>query len=202
MKIIKVDNENNESKYEVYNMFLDDKKIKIYREEQARRIKFYRLSITSQQELTDFVKLINSFQKGKTIFETVELPVGVARVICGDEFNPYPFSSSTIELSPYSDEKPNPLTESIIKGYDQQEKFLERFIDYGLKDYIFEPSQRWDISSYIFLNPYVECGTFGTYGYLDNVVSLPYEIMALHLLECLEEGKPFDESIWYYTDYV
>ncbi len=118
MKIIKVDNENNESKYEVYNMFLDDKKIKIYREEQARRIKFYRLSITSQQELTDFVKLINSFQKGKTIFETVELPVGVARVICGDEFNPYPFSSSTIELSPYSDEKLNPLTESIIKGYD------------------------------------------------------------------------------------
>lgn len=204
MKIIKVNDTNDKSKYEIYNMQLDDKRMRIYREEQASKIQFYRLNITFQNEMTDFIEKINSFHRIKTICEFEELPIRDAKVICGSDFNPNPFSFSTIELATYSSETPNYLTESIRKGNNQQTEFIEKFVEHGLRDYQLKSSKEWDVRSYIFLNPYVNCGkeNRGTYGYTDNVVLLPYGVVALHLLELLEMEKESSDSLWFYTDYM
>lgn len=204
MKIIKVNEVSDKSKYEIYNMQLNDKRVRIYREEQAKKIQFYRLNITFQNEAIDFIERINSFQRAKTICEFEELPICDAKVICGSDFSPNPFSFSNINLSTYSSEIPNCLTESIRKGNSQQTEFIEKFVEQGLRDYQLESSKEWDVRSYIFLNPYVDCGNgnCGTYGYTDNVVLLPYEVVALHLLELIGMEKKSSDSLWYYTDYM
>lgn len=207
MKIIKVNDNQEKLKYEIYSMQLKQEQARRYREEQAKKIQFYRLNVGIPFETDifkkNFIERISSYQQTKTICELTQIPISDKKVVYGDDFSPD--SSSLFTLSPYYHTYYDNETDIIKKGNQQQKEFLENFIEYGLTKYHLNPRREFDLNSYIFLNPFINSSqfeTFGTFGYSDNFIFLPHAIMALEMSLYLLKNDLPAETLYYYTDYI
>lgn len=210
MNIIKVIDGNNKLKCEIYKMQLNQEKARRYKEEQAKKIEFYRLGFrdsydSSRENNRDGLFLrnyIGNIEKStsKYIYEFTELPVSEQKVRCTDLWD----SSLPPDYHLYSYQNGIFLGGNEVKHrekfLEQQETFINHFIEEGLSGYKFNSNKNTDLHhrhAYIFLNSYGIGCNFSSYTYTDNVVCLPKETIAMYLLET---GRL--EEAYYYIDKI
>lgn len=195
MNIIKVNEGNDKLEYEIYNMQLNLEKARRYREEQANKIRFYRLGFSTSYDSSPINKnslflrdYIDGIEKSNTkyVYEFTEIPLSEQKVRCMDLWD----FSLPQDYHLYAYQEGIFLTEHDLKYrekfLEQQKTFIEHFIEKGLSNYKFETNKNTDIHhshAYIFLNSYGIGCNYNPYTYTDNVVCLPKEMIAMYLLE-------------------
>lgn len=202
MKIIKVNEGNEKVKYEIYNMYLNQERARRYREEQAKKLEFYRLEFKVSYDLSclgliNYIECIGKngekyiyeftiVEKGKKGKYTAYYGEYNSLIISKYFFKPY---GSLARYSNYCKEKEK-------EGLNQKEEFIDYFIKEGLSDYQFKHLSRSGcaMQTYIFLNSIVsdnrDC-------HIDNVVCLPNEITTMYLLD-----KGYIEEMYYYINKI
>lgn len=196
MKIIKVIDGNNKLKYEIYKMQLNQEKARKYKEEQAKKIEFYRLGFrdsydSSRENNHDGLFLrnyIDSIEKSATkyVYEFTELPVSEQKVRYTDLWDyslPHDYHLYSYQDGIFLNENEVKYREKFL---EQQKTFINHFIEDGLTDYKFNFNKNTDFHhrhAYIFLNSYDFSCNYSPYTFTDNVVCLPKETIAMYLLE-------------------
>lgn len=205
MKIIKVNEGNEKVKYEIYNMYLNQEIARRYREEQAKKLEFYRLEFDDDYDLfrnnglglTECIQLIGK-RNAKYVYEFTEIPVEEKCVVYGDfgdiispQYSFRPYDTKALYSNYYKKEKE--------KGLAQQKDFINYFVEEGLSDYQFEHLDRtgYSMHAYIFLNSFGLHSSHSAYCYTDNVVWLPNEMITMYLLE-----KGYVEEMHYYISKI
>lgn len=176
MKIIKYDIAQ-DKKYIFYDMKLNLERARKFREEQAKRIEFFKLQCRDNLNLSTKIVL-----EENSIYEFYQLP------IC-EEHLEEPLIPKEYQLYRYENIK--------TKYANQQKEFLEKYIEEGLQDYKSKTlSKSGYIHSYIFLNTFRKMYRKPVQK-SENVVLLPKEAMILYLLE---KGE-FTYTHFKYLDY-
>lgn len=205
MNIIQVNESNNKAKYEIYKIHLNEEKARRFREEQAKKIEFYRLSYRKECDLKRYNGLeleeyIERVGKDDTqyVYEFTEVQKARNSIAYANSID---ISLPGYQLNSY-DERifySEIFKEAYKKGIAQQESFIEQFMENGLSNYEFKHIGKIirPIHGYIFLNSLDYRSQHSSYSCCENVVSLPNEIMAMYLLE-----KGMLEEAFYYINKI
>ncbi len=190
MQIIK----ENKGNYEIYDLIEDVEKAKHFREENANKLKFYRLTIDIWNYRGILLQILGDQEKEvKRVYELSKLPINENKFYYGDSFDGN--KGIQYELSQYV--LPVPIFDSGFReiGSKQQNEFTEQFVKEGLSNYSYRQYYNLDYQNehYIFLNSWFY--SYNTkYNGSENVVHLPYEISAQYLLE-----RPHLEAGFYFN---
>lgn len=210
MKIIRVNNSQEKVKYEIYNMQLNQEKARRYREEQIKKLRFYKLIAHSVDDIEcladDIHRGISGKQRNKTIIGIDRtIPISKKEVNCNESVK-YSFFSKGTKLYPYSEDNKFDVIDC------RMQKEVIEFISDNFEQCLFSRTDCWSVDSfstelncYFFPYCFVRDKRYRNNGFCANVLPLSNEMFALYLLQKLEERDDLEGEkgdLEHYEEYL
>ncbi len=185
MKILVLNHQSENEKYEIYDMLLNQEKAIKFREKYAKKIRFYRFGFNINYDDWNLFLDIRENYTNNCLVILENIPVVNEKVFYGDvsasslmnRYSLYPYYENNVFLGFMEKERE--------EGKLQSENFVNSFVKNGFKHYVFAYINDYDLChghAYLFLNSLLG-SEYGSIRYSDNVVYFPDELLTYFLLE-------------------